>query len=176
MKKKFLHIFLVLITFAAAQAYSADPPPALPPDTPPGEPTDPDLPPELMRVNLNEADSKEMFDVLNKWNLVVIDRENQTKNIKTSDVMCVENIENGRHVGCSLYDDLRSRDVTKYDRFADPLFKLMVKHTTMECDDDDSDTCMSVAEKLECSLSGVIYSCRVEFYLQQPKPKNGDLK
>ena len=167
MKKKFLRIFLVLVTFASAQAYSSD--------TPPGEPTDPDLPPELVKVNLNEADSKEMFDVLNKWKLVVIDRENQTKNIKTSDVMCVENIENGRHVGCSLYDELRSRDLTKYDKNADPLFKLMVKHATMECED-DSDTCMSVAEKLECSLSGVKYSCHVEFYLQQPKPKNGDLK
>ena len=176
MKKKFLYIFLILITFAETQAFSTDPLPAEPPiDSPPSEPTDPELPPELEQVELNEADSKEMFDVLNKWNLVVIDRETQTRKIRTSDVICVENIENGRHLGCSLYDELRSKDVTKYDKNADPLFQLMVKHTTMECED-DSDTCMAVAEKLDCSLQAGKYSCSVEFFLQQPKPKNGDSK
>jgi len=193
MKKNFLRKFLILLisqqfyfSYTWAQELPIDPPAAKPPvetpvsdpiDTPVSEPTDPVLPPELINIELSEVDSKAMFDVLNKWNLVVTDRQTKAKTIKTSDVICVENLEEGRRVGCSLYDELRSRDITKYNKFADPLFKLMVKHTSMDCED-DSETCVAAAEKLNCMFSANKYSCNVESFIPQLKPKlkNGDLK
>lgn len=169
MKKNFLRSFLILLItnqFYFSYTFAQDPI------------VDPiNDEPELVQIKLNEAESKELFDVLNKWNLVVIDRGTQTKNIKTSDIICVENMEDGRRLGCSLMDDLRSRSVTKRNKPADPLFKLMVKHMTMVCED-DSETCLAAAEKMVCSLAVNKYSCSVEFFLQQPKPnhKNGELK
>ncbi|MES2802970.1 MAG: hypothetical protein V4654_10795 [Bdellovibrionota bacterium] len=133
-------------------------------------PDDPDLPPELVSIELNEADSKELFLVLDKWKLIIIDRETQIKRLKTSDVVCVENLEDRRQLGCSLYDDLRSREVYKYNKNADPLFKTLVKQIALECDD-ESETCMLTAEKVACSLSVNIYSCSMGFLVQQPKPK-----
>lgn len=140
-------------------------------------PVDPVLPPKLVKSELNEVDSRELFDVLIQWKLVVIDRPNQTQNIRISDVNCVENLEDGRSVGCSLFDDFRLRELTKYNKLADPLFKLMVKHVSLDCDD-DSETCIAIAEKIVCSLSANTYSCHVEYLLPQPKtkPENGDQK
>lgn len=183
MKKIFRLSFLTLLltnlyfTSAWAQEIPDDPPVEPPIDAPPSEPTDPVLPPELVKVDLNEADSKELFTILDKWNLVIIDRETQIKRLKTSDVVCVENLEGRRQLGCSLYDDLRSRETTKYDKNADPLFKTLVKHIALECDD-ESETCMLTAEKLACSLSLNIYSCSMEILVPQPKPKpkKGDSK
>lgn len=170
MKKNILRSFLTLLItgqfyFNSAWAQELPTDPVIPPE------------PELVKTELNEADSKELFDVLNKWKLVVIDRQTQIKNIQASDVICVENMEDGRRLGCSLYDDLRTRELTKYNKIADPLFKLMVKHFAMDCED-DSETCLVAAEKMTCSLSTNKYSCSVEFFLPQPKPKpkNGDQK
>lgn len=153
-----------------------DEPPAEPPiNVPPSEPTEPDLPPVPVKLDLNEADAKELFDVLNKWKLVVIDRQTKTKRIQTSEIVCVENLEDRRQLGCSLYDDLRSRDVTKFDKSADPLFKALVKHVPMECED-DSETCIVTAEKMACTLAAMKYSCAMEALIPQPKKKKGDLK
>ncbi len=170
MKNTFLRSFLTLLIssqFYFSYTYATE------------EPVDPDLPPELVVNELNEVDSKELFDVLNRWKLVVIDRQTQIKNVNASDVVCVENLEDGRRLGCSLYDELRTRELTKYNKFADPLFKLMVKHVTMDCED-DSETCLAIAEKVVCSLSAMKYSCTVEYLSPQPKPKpksnNGDSK
>lgn len=177
----FLTILLTNLYFTSAWAQEipddppVEPPIDAPPDTSPGEPTDPDLPPELVNVELNEADSKELFTILDKWKLVIIDRETQIKRLQTSDVVCVENLEDSRQLGCSLYDDLRSREVYKYNKNADPLFKTLVKHIAMECDD-ESETCMLTAEKLACSLSANIYSCSMEILVPQPKPKKGRSK
>lgn len=139
------------------------------------EPTEPDLPPELTKIELNETDSKELFDVLSKWNLVVTDRQTQEKKIQTSEVVCVENMEDGRQLGCTVYDDLRSHDVTKYNKNADPLFKVLVKHIPMECED-DSETCMLTAEKMACTLSANKYFCAMEVLVPQPQKKKGDSK
>lgn len=168
MKKNFLRSFLTLLIsgqFYINTAWAQD------------LPDDPVTSPELIKIELSEVDAKELFDVLNKWKLVVTDRQTQTKNIQTSDVICVENIEDGRKLGCSLYDDLRLRELTKYNKFADPLFKLMVKHVSMECED-ESETCMNAAEKMACSLTANKYSCSIEYLIPQPKPKSnkGNLK
>ncbi|AZZ37838.1 hypothetical protein CIK05_13850 [Bdellovibrio sp. qaytius] len=174
MKKKFFRSFLTFLIssqFYFSYTYADDTPPALP--------TDPVIAPELVVSVLNEVDSKELFDVLNKWKLVVTDRETQIKSIKTSEVVCVENLEEGRMVGCSLYDDLGAREITKHDKFADPLFKFMAQHVTMDCED-DSETCLASAEKVVCSLAALKYSCTVEYLVPQPelkqKSKIGDLK
>lgn len=163
------------LTSTWAQELPDDPPGEPPIDVPPSEPTEPDLPPMLVRFDLNEADSKELFDILNKWKLVVINRQTKTKRIQTSDVVCVENLEDRRQLGCSLYDDLRSRDVHKYNKNADPLFKTLVKHASLECED-DSETCMLTAEKMTCSLSANKYFCSMEVLVSQPKPKKGNSK
>lgn len=131
--------------------------------------------PEQVKLELNEADSKELFDVLNKWKLVVIDRETQTKKIKTSEVVCIENMEEGRQLGCTVYDDLHSRDVTKYNKSADPLFKVLIKHTQMECED-DSETCILTSEKMACTLSDAKYTCSLEVLVQQPKNKKREIQ
>lgn len=173
----FLTFLITQIYFFQVQAQELpDDPPVEPPiDAPPSEPTEPDLPPVLTKFELNEVDSKELFDVLNKWKLVVTDRQTQTKKIQTSEVVCVENLEDGRQLGCTLYDDLRSRDVTKYNKNADPLFKVLVKHVYMECED-DSETCMMSAEKMACTLAADKYSCAMEVLVPQPKKKKGELK
>lgn len=138
-------------------------------------PTDPDLPPVLTNFELNDVDSKELFDVLNKWKLVVTDRETQSKKIQTTDIDCVENMEGGRQLGCSLYDSLRSHDLTKYNKFADPLFKVLVKHLPMECEE-DSETCMLSAEKMGCTLTENKYFCSLEVLVPQSNKKKGDSK
>ena len=161
MKKKFLRNFLIYLIasqFYFSYTWASE------------VPTDPVEPPELIVSELNEVDSKELFDVLNKWNLVVTDRLTQNKTIKTSDLICVENMEDGRRLGCSLMDDHRSRSITKYNKTADPLFRVLVKHVAMDCED-DSETCLATAEKLACVLSANKYSCSVEYLLPQPKPQ-----
>lgn len=181
MKKIFRLSFLTFLithlyfTQAWSQELPDDPPVEPPIDAPPSEPTEPDLSPELVKFDLNEADSKELFDVLNKWKLVVIDRQTQIKKIQTSEVVCVENMEDGRQLGCTLYDDLRSRDVTKYNKNANPLFKTLVKHISMDCDD-ESETCMLSAEKMNCTLTATKYACSMEVLVSQPKKKKGDSK
>lgn len=139
------------------------------------DPDDPDLPPVLTNVELNDVDSKELFDVLNKWNIVMTDRQTQTKKIQTTEVTCVENMEGGRQLGCSLFDELHSRDLTKYNKNADPLFKVLVKHMPMECEE-DSETCLLSAETLGCSVNANKYLCSIEVLIPQPKNKKGDRK
>lgn len=164
----------IYFTAAFAQELPDDPPMEPPIDAPPSEPSEPvHLVP--VKLDLNDADSKELFDVLNKWNLVVIDRQTQIKKIQTSEIVCVENMEDGRQLGCTVYDDLKSRDVTKYNKNADPLFKVLVKHLPMDCED-DSETCILDAEKMNCTLAEQKYLCSIEALVPETQKKKGDSK
>lgn len=142
-------------------------------ELPEDPPTDPELPPVLTTLDLNEVDSKELFDVLNTWNLVVVDRQTQAKKLQASEVICVENMEDGRQLGCALYDDLNTHDITKYNKNADPLFKALIKHTPMDCED-ESETCILSAEKINCALLARKYSCSLQVLIPQPKNKKGE--
>lgn len=170
MKNNFFRSFLVILIssqFYFNSAWAQN----VPEDPPPTEPTEP-VPQELVKVDLTEIDSKELFDVLNKWKIVMTDRQTQIKKIQTSDVICVENLEDARQLGCSLYDDLRTREVFKYNKNADPLFKTLVKHISLDCEE-ESEVCMLAAEKLACTLTVNTYACSMEFFVSQPKKRKG---
>ena len=132
------------------------------PVEPPAEPK----PPVLVKFDLTPADSQALFNILNKWQLVVTNNQTQTKWIETSAIVCVENLEGDRELGCSLYDDYRFRDVTKYDQNADPLFKFLIQHIPLECED-ESDTCIIAAEKITCSLYATRYACSLEAFISE---------
>lgn len=140
------------------------------PVDPPGEPTDPVLAPEpeLVKLDLNASDSQVLFTALTKWQLVVTDR--QSKKIRASAIICVENMEGDRELGCSLYDDLHDRDVTKYNQNADSLFKVLVKHVPLECEE-EGESCILTAEEVRCTLSAMNYSCSLDFYQKKENKK-----
>lgn len=84
-------------------------------------------------------------------------------------------MEGGRQLGCSLFDELHSRDITKYNKNADLLFKVLVNHVPMNCEDDSETSQLSV-ETMNCTLITNKYFCSLEVLVPQRKSKKGDLK
>lgn len=157
MKKLCLNIFLLITNLYLTPTWAQE----LPADPQPG----------MLKFELNAADSEELFEVLKNWGTVVIDRQTQIKNIQTSEVICVENKDEGRQIGCSLYDNLHSLDETKFDDEALPLFNALVKHVRMDCDE-DSGTCMMKVDEISCTQSAMDYVCSMEILDESTAERN----
>lgn len=113
-------------------------------------------------INLNPADSKELFSELEKWKIVTTDLVNHSQKIAVSEVVCAETLDHHRQVGCSLYDNLHDVDLTKTNKFAVSVFEILSKHLAAECDDDDGDTCTITVDKILCDHVENNYSCSLE--------------
>lgn len=115
---------------------------------------------------LSEVHSKELFLTLAKWQTV------KNQKIQVSSVICIENLEDRRQLGCSLYDELYQKDRVKNNRAAEPLYVNLSKHMDADCDDtgdddsgdgiEDSNTCSIVVEKVSCSIVEGLYDCVIE--------------
>lgn len=118
-------------------------------------------------IILNTQDSQNLFNVLSKWKTTVTDSSTNAKNISVSAVICSESLEDRRQLGCSLYDELHNRDVTKKNKLAQPLYTALSKHISPECDDDgddvgdseDSNMCTLSIDKIECQQAENIFAC-----------------
>lgn len=153
MKNNFLRSFVVVlisgqlyINYAWAQEVPTDPPvqPA---------------PSPIDTIWLNPTDSYKLYNILSKWGVVWFDPAMQANRIYATDVVCVENLEGSRSLGCSLYDMSQYREIYKYDKNADPLFKFLANHVDLACEDED---CILLVEALGCRAINDYYSCALE--------------
>lgn len=133
---------------------------------------------ELRRYFLTKESSQDFFEYLDGIRLSETDPRTGAKEIKLTDINCAitQEGERHRHIGCSWYDQLHSRDMTGYGEAVEPLFKLMTSEFGLQCAHKMDPTCLTNAEKINCTLHDEKYRCEVEFYyvfqvpLLEPEP------
>lgn len=107
---------------------------------------------------LSESDSKELFDVLTTWKI------NANNRIFATDILCVEDLESGNDLTCSLRDALHNKDRIVGDAQARPLYEILIKHLNIQCET-ETESCAVVADKISCEYtqeSEQPYLCTIE--------------
>ncbi|MES2802971.1 MAG: hypothetical protein V4654_10800 [Bdellovibrionota bacterium] len=99
-------------------------------------------------MELGEADSKDMYKTLSKWGTRVIDREAGLVRIEVSNPRCIwDKNDQSKHPGCTLFDNLNQRELSRSDKAAWWLSKLLVRQVGDIC---ENGTCGTGARLIRC--------------------------
>lgn len=102
---------------------------------------------------LNEADSKDMYNALSKWGTRVIDREEGLVRIEVINPRCIWHKHDQKPDGCTLYDNLHQIERTRTDKAAWWLAKLLKRHVGTICETPSSverGECLTAARLIRC--------------------------
>lgn len=101
---------------------------------------------------LNEADSKDMYNALSKWGTRMIDREQGLIRIEVINPRCIWEKHDQKPDTCTLVDVLHDKELTRSDSAAKWLGKLLVRHvgTTCETGMDENGNCLTAARLIRC--------------------------
>lgn len=103
-------------------------------------------------MELNEADSKDMYKALSKWGTRYIDKERRLVRIDVEDLRCIwNNKDQYKYPHCTLIDILHQRELARSDKAAWWLSKLLVRHVGTECENGpENGNCRTAARLIRC--------------------------
>ncbi|AZZ37839.1 hypothetical protein CIK05_13855 [Bdellovibrio sp. qaytius] len=104
-------------------------------------------------MELNEADSKAMYNTLAKWGTRYVDQERNLIRIDVEDVLCRRGQNNNQEPeGCRLVDINHKVELTRTDSAGMMLARLLETHLGSRCDDGNSQDgyCLTAARLIRC--------------------------
>jgi len=103
-------------------------------------------------MELNEADSKDMYMALSKWGTRYVDQERRLILIDVENPRCIwDNKDQHKHPGCTLIDVLHDRELSRSDKAAMWLKKLLVRHVGDVCEiNAENGACLTAARLIRC--------------------------
>lgn len=103
-------------------------------------------------IELNEADSRELYYVLARWGTRATDKEDKVTRIHVRDVRCLFEGRDRKSKGCELYDELYDIERRRSGRAAWALTKLLIEHVGSRCEDPRNGTgyCETAAREIRC--------------------------
>ncbi len=107
--------------------------------------------PDLM--DLNEADSKQMYMALSKWGVRMVDTEKGLIRIDVGDILCRGGYHDQQPEGCRLMDlNHRGDELVRTDMAATWLNRLLIKHVGSRCEDPNNQNtyCLTAARLIRC--------------------------
>lgn len=104
-------------------------------------------------MELNEADSKDMYNALSKWGTRYADQERRLIRIDVLNPRCIwDNKDQHKHPGCTLLDTNHDRELTRSDKAAGWLAKLLDRHVGTICGPNNLENreCLTAARLIRC--------------------------
>lgn len=102
---------------------------------------------------LNEADSKDLYNALSKWGTRMVDREERIVRIEVLNPRCIwQKHDQKPHGGCTLFDGLHQIERTRTDKAAWWLTKLLKRHVGTICETGTAENgnCYTAARLIRC--------------------------
>lgn len=104
-------------------------------------------------MELNEADSKAMYNALTKWGTRYVDQERRLIRIDIVNPRCIwDNKDQYKYPGCTLLDVNHDRELTRMDKTAGWLAKLLDRHVGTICETNNLENrnCLTAARLIRC--------------------------
>ena len=103
-------------------------------------------------MELNESDSKAMYNTLSKWGTRYVDQERRLIRIDVEDIICRRGHHNQEPEGCRLMDINHKVELTRTDGAATWLSRLLDHHVGSRCEDNNNQNgyCLTAARLIRC--------------------------
>ncbi|MCM2354495.1 MAG: hypothetical protein NDI63_12835 [Pseudobdellovibrio sp.] len=103
-------------------------------------------------IELDEKDSKDMYMALSKWGTRYVDQERRLIRIDILNPRCIwDHKDQHKYPGCTLLDTNHDRELSRSDKPALWLTKLLVRHVGHVCETmNENGTCLTAARLIRC--------------------------